>query len=356
MNQQKAPLEDRAKSIDSFCLEPEREWDVVYRSGAQNSATCPAMARYIEEGLVDTSSNAANAGQAVHDAISIGIQYYTGDERWDDDYDRKRLQEVIEVAMRESRPDVQPEAIKGLIPSVWAITDLLDGYGHPTPPNHIHRFDGGTGDRSGQLGWRLPEFSVIASGELDLLIETSTPETWRLFDWKSGKGIATAEDVKVGSHSFQFAFYVWLIFENYEHVQTVIVTIWNTRINQKARDVVFLRENMAQYKERVRSAIKMQRLYRDTAPEQCPTWPSVEKCTICNAAHLCPVSGYSLESAEECLGVVVALRAQLAAREKRLTAIADKRGAPIEWKDARWGRDAPKDPKKPTAKLWKVKP
>jgi hypothetical protein len=258
----------------------------------------------------------------------------------------------MEVALLESRPNVQPDAIDGLRRSMYAITDHIFGYDHSIPPNRIHKFDGGEGERNGQISWDIPDLSVRLTSEVDLLYETDVESVWVNMDWKTGHKIWTAAEVK---GSFQFQMHAWLVFKRYEKPQTLITRIWNTRKNVVSRDVAFEREDLPQYEYRLRSAVEVWRAYRDTAPEQCPTWPSIEKCTICDAAHLCPVSGYSLETPEETLGRVVAVRAQLAAWEKRLTAVADKRGVPIEWKDARWGRDAPKETKKPTAKLWRVK-
>lgn len=265
---------------------------------------------------------------------------------------QREMQEVMEVALLESRPNVQPDAIDGLRRSMYAITDHIFGYDHSIPPNRIHKFDGGEGERNGQISWDIPDLSVRLTSEVDLLYETDVESVWVNMDWKTGHKIWTAAEVK---GSFQFQMHAWLVFKRYEKPQTLITRIWNTRKNVVSRDVAFEREDLPQYEYRLRSAVEVWRAYRDTAPEQCPTWPSIEKCTICDAAHLCPVSGYSLETPEETLGRVVAVRAQLAAWEKRLTAVADKRGVPIEWKDARWGRDAPKETKKPTAKLWRVK-
>jgi hypothetical protein len=70
------PKQPPAATIDSFCLEPEQEPEVMRRSRVQAWATCPAMARFIELGLVNTSSDIANAGEEVHKAVSAGIQFY----------------------------------------------------------------------------------------------------------------------------------------------------------------------------------------------------------------------------------------------------------------------------------------
>lgn len=264
---------------------------------------------------------------------------------------RREMQEVMELALLESRPDVQPDAIDGLRRSMFAITDHIFGYDHSIPPNRIHKFDGGEGERNGQISWDIPDLSVRLTSELDLLYETDVETVWVNMDWKTGHKIWTAAEAK---GSFQFQMHAWLVFKRYKKPQTLITRIWNTRKNVVARDVEFRREDLHQYDCRLRSAVEVWRQYRDTAPEQCPTWPSIEKCTICDAADRCPVSGYSLESPEECLGVVVALRAQLAAKEKRLTAVADKRGEDIRFGDACWGRQAPKEVKKAPARLYKV--
>jgi hypothetical protein len=61
----------------------------------------------------------------------------------------------------------------------------------------------------------------------------------------------------------------------------------------------------------------------------CPTWPSVEKCKWCAAAHKCPVSGREPvegETAEDVLLRYIAMSEKIGRLKVWLTEYADKHG------------------------------
>lgn len=77
MTPSKPPAADQAHTIESFLNEPDTsDFPVMRRSELERWATCPAQARFVEAGQVNTSSDIANAGEEVHKAVSAGIQFY----------------------------------------------------------------------------------------------------------------------------------------------------------------------------------------------------------------------------------------------------------------------------------------
>jgi hypothetical protein len=196
-----------------------------------------------------------------------------------------------------------------------------------------------------------------ATSEVDFLAATHvTPDVLYEVDIKSGHKLVTMDVVR---DSFQFGMHAMLVFHKYPGCKVLRVIAWNTRTNHRSWVFEFTRDNLAAYRNRVHSAASFWYQYRDLPPEKCPTWPETYKCSICDAAHLCPAScsvPQDGESAEGVLDRVVALKAKLKAMTDWLTAQADKRGKDIVSGDTRWGRNKPKADKKATATLYEIKP
>jgi hypothetical protein len=327
------------------------DYTLLDRSTLENWAKCPAMAAWIDSGQVNTSSDIANAGEEVHKAFASVIEEWT---EQNSQCTQRHLRDFCDAALRYSRPDVQPEVIRAARASVYAWAEFLrgsfDGEGERgVAHENIMRYDGGEGEKSGQLAFDLHDLKCRPTSELDVLISVHhTQELLWEIDWKTGNKMHTAEMVR---DSFQFGFHAVLVFHNYEDVNGLRVQCWNTRKNRRTFTVEFRREDLPKYEERVNRAAAVWYEYHKLPPEMCPTWPSVEKCRLCDAAHLCPVSGQLPEDGETAPDVLrryIALTEQAGRLKKWLTEYADKHGD-IKTDDVCFGRVATA---KPTPKIY----
>lgn len=262
---------------DAFAVIDDRQFELVDRTPLERYAKCPRFARFIETGVVRDESFEANSGIAVHEAISATIQEYV-DSRGS--LNLNELVDLLDGHIRHSRPDVQPDAIDGLRRSIWPIAKHISSI---APPN-ILRFDGGEGNRSGQLAHDFEGFMVRATSEIDLLHAGPSVKQLHEHDWKSGRKVYRAADVR---NSFQFQEHAMLVFENYPEVESLEVTAWNTRINTRSWTVDFNRSELPALRARIRSAISERHLHKAKAPEDTPAWPDIDKCGKCPAALCC---------------------------------------------------------------------
>lgn len=284
MPPQKPPKEEMAKVLDSFAadfIDDDSDALVVDRSTLENYATCPRKARYIELGVVNNHSLIAAAGEAAHDAFSEAVTYYV------ETHGEIQLQELIqtvEYKLNDSRPDIQPDAIRAARPSIWPWSRFIASIN----PQNILRYDGGKGSKSGQLAWDVESVKARITSEVDLLYSGPSKECLHELDYKSGHKPWTASDV---ANSFQFQLHAWLIFHNYPDLQGLYVSVWATRVNRQTYRVEFTRDQLPAISARVSMALREWYFHRTHAPDKAPAWPAAEKCRICPAAALCPQAG-----------------------------------------------------------------
>ncbi len=334
------------------------DYTLLDRSTLENWASCPAMASFVAAGLVNTSSAIANAGNGVHDAVSSAITEWIDQNG---ECGQRYLKEFLDTELTHSRPDVQPDVIRAARRAVYSWSEFICGNRYDPDkngiaPENILHYDGGEGERCGQLAYDFDDFQCRVTSEVDFLAAANaTPEVLYEIDIKSGHKLVTMDVV---GDSFQFQMHSMLVFHKYLECKVLRVSAWNTRTNKRSWAYEFPREHFSAYRNRVHSAASYWYRYRDLPPERCPAWPEKYKCSICDAAHLCPAScsvPQDGESAEDVLDSVVALKAKIKAKTDWLTAQADKRGKDIVSGSACWGRHKPKADKKATATLYEVK-
>jgi hypothetical protein len=265
----------------AFAYTDDEEVVTVDRSTLERYCSCPAQARYIESGRVLNESLLAAAGQAVHDAFKESVESYISEP----DMPLGELVDRTFGSLRCARPDIQPEAIAAGRASVWAWAKMLTSHS----PTNVIKFDGGQGERSGQLAWDLPMGNTILriTSELDLLLATPAKQVLREVDYKSGWKRHGIDSI---ASSFQFGLHAWLVFENYPEVQALEVQVWQTRTNNLTYPVTFDRSRLADLDIRIRSAAGEFVRWRNTKPQDAPTWPALDKCPSCPAAVVCPAS------------------------------------------------------------------
>lgn len=336
--------EEKAATLDSF-LEPlESTLPLVDRSTAQNWSVCPWMAKECEEGRAKIVGYAAETGEAIHAAFSAVTQAWIDSNGAQSAVD---LRNDLEFELRRARPDLQPDALKGALPSAWAWSKFLEG----VHPGIIMRFDGGEGGRCGQLAYEVPDLGVTVTSELDLLYSSPSPELVEEIDYKTGHKQHWVDDV---ADSFQFQLHATLIFKNYPEVNAARIRVWDTRFNRLTYGVTFSRNRIADYEFRIRSALEARRRHFDNPP----CWPTSEKCGQCAVAARCPVGSAEYPiSAEpsEVLRDLIAVRARGDALEQRLTAHVDATGQDVRLNGVAFGRSKPKAERKSPATLYDVK-
>ena len=174
-------------------------------------------------------------------------------------------------------------------------------------------------------------------------------------DYKSGRAVWTASEVH---DSFQFQMHAFLVLNNYPDVQAVEIRVWNTRSNRLTWSIEFPRAKLAEYSARVTMAA-MTLYQHDRNPDlPVPAWPSLEKCSACPAAALCPVSGRPIKDVEaDPQGFVrdmAAVKARLALMESTAKAWIKKHGRDIVCDTGEaFGVDKPKS-RAPLASLYTI--
>lgn len=261
---------------------------LIDRTNAENWATCPWMGKECEQGRGGPVGLLAESGEAIHQCLSAVTQ------AWIDSngaHTAADLRNDLEIEMRRVRPDLQPDVINGLKPSIWAWANFISGgyQGRMIHPHNIMRFDGGEGFRSGQLAWEIPDLGVCLTSEIDLLLATASIEVVENVDYKSGHKPWWCDDV---ADAFQFQVHATLILHNYPDVNAVRTRVWCTRLNRVTHTVVFPRNRLHDYEVRIRSALEARRTHYDNPP----TWPMPEKCGQCQVAARCPVATYPISA------------------------------------------------------------
>ncbi len=323
------------------------------RSLLEQFSWCPASARFIQTGRVQTANFLNTVGNVVHDAFSVTLAEYVR-ELEVDLASPITPSDLVDTAMGRlvrARPDVQPEAIAAAQPSLWPWAKYLFNI----MPSNILKFDGGEGERDGQLGWDLPHLNACPTSELDLLHATDSTALLAEIDYKSGWKQWTEDDIK---QSFQFQMHAVLVFENFtDVVEALDVRVWPTRSKEPTLPVRFHRKYLAEYSGRVVEALETAITYGNTEPEKCPTWAGKEKCRICDAARVCPVTPLNscVIDPKQFVKDYIAVQAKAAAMREEAASYVDFSGADIVLDDGTaFGRRRPIDRRKPDAVIYQI--
>lgn len=294
------------------------------RSSLERWSICPAQARIIEAGNVNTTSAIATAGGEGHDALSRTIcEFFDSNGQMG----AEELRNSVWAYVMQSRPDVQPDAIRGIKASVWAWSKLVAELHFL----QLMKFDGGSGERSGQISADLEELGLRVTTELDLLYSTPSKEVVVEVDYKTGHFRHRVQDI---ADSFQFNMHAWLIFENFETVNCVQLRVWNTRLNDLTYLVEFKREDLHKYACRIREAGVQWMKYHAAEVTKVPGWPEIKKCSDCAVSSLCHVGpGRAVDELNADPGgyvdSIVALQARLDAMTELADAYVRKTNNPI---------------------------
>jgi hypothetical protein len=262
-------------------------YTVIDRSQLERWTVCPAQATAIERGLVRDDSLDAESGSAVHLALSRTTDDYVA-SRGNLSIDELRDEVMQSVGL--SRPDIQPGAIEGIRASAWSWGKFLKSIHH----QNILRFDGGDGEKTGQLSWDLPDLQIRVTSEVDLLYAGPSEKLVHEVDYKSGHKRHGTIDVAT---SFQFQLHAWLILHNYPDIDAVEIRVWNTRFNNQTYPVLFRRSDLYYFDLRVHEAAALKRQHEKTEFAQAETWPAVERCELCAAAGICPAASRQIAEA-----------------------------------------------------------
>lgn len=315
------------------------------RSMLERYATCPFQGFAVETGLVTDNSPEADSGTAVHGVIAEAVGRYATDGI--------PLREYLEQEILMVRPDVQTDACAGLRRSIWAIDKFLTS----RAPQDIIAYQGGEGDRSSQLAWELLPATksrgpVMPTSEIDLLLAGGTKVELRSIDWKTGRRMWNTEDVKA---SFQFRMHAWLVFHKFPDLQLLHTQVWMTRLNILLPAVTFTRKMTQDFTGILLQAVEYRRqaMENGTEPE---AWPSPDKCLLCAAVHECPrATGQAFKLNENPIAFAHDTQVMKFVVDKRLADLrkyVDEREGDLRGEGIGFGLDAPKPPRKPSAKSY----
>lgn len=333
---------------------------ILDRSTLEAWATCPAQGMAVEKKLVMTGSPEADAGSEVHRAITEVVKAIV-DGRISNAAEARDY--MLDIARR-SRPDVQPEVVRSLMPSAWGIAQHLLFHENSSEPRHssdIIMHDGGEGDRRGQIArdFELGTGKLRLTCEVDLLLATASSAELELIDFKSGHTVWASDDIH---SSFQLGcFYPAMVLLNFSSAESVRVRVWNTRINRLAGAVVFHRRTfLADALQRISSALEVRQRWLAKPFHKLEVWPTPTKCCICPAARICPgacLDGPLLEVADDpvaALERLISLEAAAADLKDKLAVYADENGDITLDDDegTTFGRNKPVSTKKPPAGIY----
>lgn len=323
------------------------------RSTLDHWATCPWQAAAIESGKVKTVGMAAEAGEAIHNALATVTKTWVQDG---DQYEttwaaRDFIKTDLEFELRRSRPDLQPEVLAGMMPSLWAWAKFLS----EIRPGNVLAFDGGDDvGRSSQLAYDMPDLGARVTSELDLL--HACRESTEVILWVDYKTGHETHDIYDVAKSFQFQMHAMLILHHYKDVQEARLKVWDTRLNRVTYAVTFPRSRFHDYEWRVRSAVETRKRYRENPP----AWPTLEGCRICPAAAICPVVDSPIK---ELASDPAAFIRDLVAVEARAKAMRDLAAAHVDATKQEidagggimFGRNKPKQSRKSEATTYTLK-
>jgi hypothetical protein len=248
------------------------------RSTLEDWAECPAMAWGKAHLLtMPDCSEPATAGSEGHDVISHAMTARIAGCSYGE------MIEYLRIKAGESRPDVQPEVCTALAIGARTIAGRIcyQEDGEERHPDDIRRYDGGHGERRGQLAmdFQHGEMTYRLTGELDLLMSTIAPTVLDLDDWKMGRKWWTPTDVAA---SFQFQFYAELVFRNYPDAQQVNVRVHMPAMASSTEPVEFRQKDRARIRARIATALATYHEYASKPSiEAIPAYPLPEKCAWC---------------------------------------------------------------------------
>jgi hypothetical protein len=324
---------------------------VLDRTSMQLAASCPFKAAAYHARKLNIGE-AARVGQEVHDAFGRVTRAYV---ETNGDYYAGQLKQMLVDELHASRPDLQPLVINAAVASAWSWACYLKDLN----PSNILAFDGGEDiGKGGQLACDFNELGVKATGELDFLHAGPSPKLLHYIDYKSGHGQHTAASV---ANDFQFQMYSLLVLTNWDTIDAVEVSVWNTRTNRLTYPVVFDRtRDLPRINARVRMAIQHHLTSVlpydiDDPDNQPPTWPTSEKCGQCDAACICPAAGQPIaDVARDPVGALrqlVVIDGKRDSLAKALTAHTDKHGDLVDG-EIRYGRNKPRTERKAPASIY----
>lgn len=322
----------------------DEEPTLLDRSTLELWAECPYRAANAH---LDKADNLVLiAGQLAHDAISYAIENYM---QAGGDMTPHMIREQLERKLQTSRPDVQPEILTAAGRMVWNFGNELASI----HPENILGFDGGERyGRSAQLAKDYKAYNARATSELDFLIAGDSPEVVECMDYKTGWKTYDYTDVY---KAFQFQMHAVLIFDKYPLVNAIKYRVWNTRTNDMTYPVLFKRQSYDAFEGRLSAAVQNWHRYKDSPP----AWPVYEKCTFCPLVLSCPEANAELTECEKdpqaFLKVMAATQARLDRMEALAKAYVDKSGKDIVGDGVAYGRSAPKQDRKATAKFYETK-
>ena len=340
--------EERREALKAFVDVDGHDLELVDRSSAENCAACPFMAKAIQDKRCATVGILAEAGEEVHKAYGEVIH------SWIDSHGAMSpsdLRQDAEFAVRNARPDLQPEAIRAMQNSLWAWSQMI----HKIHPGNILGFDGGEDvNRSGQLAIDFPDLGVRYTSELDLLYQGDCPDVGEEVDFKTGWKDWTTEAIR---DSFQFQSHAVLALEKYPQWQALRIRVFETRSRKLTYGVYFPRERMFDWKVRIRSALEARRWLATDNP---PCWPVLEKCGLCPAASICPVADEPIADLAKdppaFIAKLIAVEARAEAMRKLAAAHVDAAKQDIQAPDGTWfGRRKPASSRKANATLYNLK-
>ncbi len=342
-------LGDGTDTVQSFADPGKQQLEVVDRSGLERCSVCPAQARIVDDGLVQTGNMLTETGNEIHRCYSEFITDYINDATTDFAISRKEYVDRLERLLYETRPDVQPDVVDAASRAIWKFVDLILEYA----PRNILHYDGGeaTG-RSGQLAVDLPECGIRYTSELDLLCSTPNPKQLREVDYKSGWKYHDSASI---FKSFQFQSHWFLVADRYRDVESLAVDVFNVR-KCKFETAVFDRDDLPAISTRIHSAAGIRNRWRNCPLQDVPCWPMVGRCETCDARAKCPMEPPPsvADAPEQAVLSIVALEAKLDSLKADAAAYVDKIGADIVAGGVAFGRSKPPSDRKPTAVLYEL--
>ena len=319
----------------------------VDRSTLEMAAECPALERYISSGVAVHENRIMATGQEGHDAVARTISEYVASRG---SMNVGELADYLTSEVLSARPDVQPDVIAAMRPSIWSWCRFIAG--SDLRWQNILRWDGGEGEHSGQLAIPFDGLGLAPTSEVDLLTKPVAAPVLHLDDYKAGWKFHSHLDVAT---SFQFQFHWVLIAHNYPEIEALSVRVWNMRKNRRTHPVLFDRRDLDAFTARVRHAAGVWLQNRHRLPGEADAWPGVEKCLDCPAARVCPKGKLNGETPVQLLEQYIVQTEAVKLLEKRLWAEVKRSGGDIVLPNGdAFGNEKPRKTKKPTNPVYQV--
>jgi hypothetical protein len=332
------------------------ELTIIDRSTLEAYATCPAQAAWRESGDVQSVGEIAVVGTACHDAISTTLRQYVDSQGV---LSPREIRADLDLNAMESRPDVQPGVLRTLKYGTYLISEIIGA----TNWLDIISFDGGEGKRSGQLAFDFESLGLRYTSEVDFLRATISPSVLEEWDWKTGRKKWTETDIL---DSFQFQSHWFLVANTFrqrdsdEPLEALDVRILNTLYGKCTYNARFTRDMLPAIKSRIQMAAQQWYLHRHKKPEDAETWPTREKCRICDAAAMCRICDSDVRQIitdpGTYLETTMAIGEHYDARKTLLGGVVEKTGKDIVSEEGNaYGFQKPTSTRKPAKSFYVVK-